>query len=243
MKKVLLKLSLSSLFILTMSCGQLNITYLTQKEIYTAKLTKFQKAKSEVDEIVLHNKTLNRKLGQSYTKVVSSVARTANPFELAKWALSSDTELVDLFTWADTLLDNIDKINTPLINKKVAEIENLKEAETDEELKKRYDAILSRMKREQKTTEVNVRGLRKLTQRGIRNVERAEKFMVGGNASVAFFFLFFGSEIYSKIVNIEIALTYLDENLLRIEEGRKRVGETTTETPPATPPVTPSAGS
>lgn len=219
MKKLVLKLTIISLSLWTISCGQMDLVSIDSIDASgPSSLAKLEATEEGAEQLFKEQRDLNRQLGASYSKVVSAVAQASNPFTLAKLVLSDDTDLEKLFEWADELLDNIEKVRTPLINDKVAAIRALRDAETDPELRARYDAILERMEEEHTVAQVNVESLQRKAQSGIRTTQRAQEWMVSGNIYVTVFFLTFGSDIYSKVVDVEIALNYLDVNLERMKE-------------------------
>lgn len=217
MKALFLKLLIASWSLWAISCGQMD---LVSTDIIggSSSVAKVEQMEAEAEAVIQNQKTLNRNLGKSYSKVVATVSKASNPITLAKLILSEETDIEKLFEWADELLDNIEKVRSPLVNDRVEAIRDLRDAEADLELRSRYDAILNRMQEEHTTTEVNIDSLRRKAQSGIRATRKAQDWMVDGNIGVTFFFLTFGSDIYGKVVDLEIALNYLDVNLSKMEE-------------------------
>lgn len=215
MKVFLTKLIIISMSLWTISCGQIDLV----STDFSSRVTpseKVEEAERAVEELVSEHQKLNQKLKKSYSKVVSVVSQASHPFALAKFILSDDINLEKLLEWADELLDNINRVNTPLVNGKADQIRALRNAETDADLRARYDAILVRLEEEHTVSSVNVSSLQRKVQSGMRSTQKALDWMVGGNVGRTFFFLIFGSSIYDKVVDLDVTLNYLDINLERM---------------------------
>lgn len=219
MKTLLLKLLMASLFLWTISCGQIELTSVEGMDTSASSaLSKVEAAEASVDELIAKHRLLDIGLKKSYAEIIAIIAKTANPFSLARLILDDNTNLEDLIDWVDELVDSINRINSPAVNDQLAEIEALRDAETDPEIKQRYTELLERAEKEHTVTIINTLSLQKSVQSGIRATQKAQEFMISKNIWVAAFFVIFAPDVYGKAIDLEIALEYLDINLEKINK-------------------------
>ncbi|MBE8221862.1 MAG: hypothetical protein HAW60_03945 [Bdellovibrionales bacterium] len=213
MKTLLYKLLMSSLFLWTISCGQIELSSVDGIQ----PLSKITQVEKNTEKLINSHKLLNTELARSYSKVISKVSDAANPFTLARLILDNESGLDELFDWADKLLDNLEKVNSPLVNSRADEIRELRDSESDPELRERYDAILERLEEEHSVTRINVSYLQRKVRKGILNLNKAQDWMFRSFWSTVFF-ITFGSNIQDKIIDLEVTLNYLDVNLERMDQ-------------------------
>lgn len=217
MKTLLLKLLMASLFLWTISCGQIELVSMDSMQASgPSALSRLEVVEASATELIEQHKLLNRELGRSYSRVVVAAAKASNPFTLAKLIFSEGSSLEELLGWADTLLDSIRRVNSPLVSDRVTAIRALRDAETDPVLRARYDAILTRVEEEHTVTRVSVVSLQRKVQQGIRNIVRAQDWMFRSYLSTLYFSTL-GSGILDKVLDLDVTLNYLDVNLDRID--------------------------
>ncbi|MBE8162697.1 MAG: hypothetical protein HAW63_01765 [Bdellovibrionaceae bacterium] len=214
MKTLFLKLLMASLCLGTVACGQIELMSLDEAGfVASSPEARVKATEASAENFIGAHKLVNKKFGKKQMTLIKSLANSSNPFALAQLILDKKTTLSELLTWADTLINAINAVSSPNTAKKIAEITALRNATTDRDIRRRYTEIIVRMTAASSVTRVNVTSLKRHVEGGIRSTKRAQEFMVGGSIWVTAFFLLFATDIYDKVIDIEITLQYLKENL------------------------------
>lgn len=171
-------------------------------------------AETEAESIVQDLKDLqNLLLRTSEGRFVLKIANFSDEASLAAYLQDSEFNLAEMLTWADRVIEKIHTLNTPIVNEKIAEIEALRDATTDQELIVRYNSIIARMQSNEQKAILDIQLLKTEIKKAITNLVATQLWI---NESTGRRILL--QKAYNAAIDTDLSLQRLDLELDRIDE-------------------------
>lgn len=171
-------------------------------------------AETEAESIVQDLKDLqNLLLRTSEGRFVLKIANFSDEASLAAYLQDSEFNLAEMLTWADRVIEKIHTLNTPIVNEKIAEIEALRDATTDQELIVRYNSIIARMQSNEQKAILDIQLLKTEIKKAITNLV-ATQLWISESAGRRILL----QKAYNAAIDTDLSLQRLDLELDRIDE-------------------------
>lgn len=169
--------SLSLCFFL-LSCGT-TITNSSSAPVLTPEPEPISRVEIvEAEEIILDLEGFHNLLVEtSEGRFVLKIANLHNEELLITYLRGSDFDLDEMILWADKVIAATKRLSAPIVNEKIREVKALRDAETDTELRARYNAIILRMESNQRTVKVDVQPLERAVNSALVNLVSVEDWI------------------------------------------------------------------
>lgn len=164
-------------------------------------------------QIKLNTKVVNdlaALLDSKNTGLFAIIVRTQHAETLADiLQVKPRSNLTQMVQLAKDIAKAIAAVNAPVVNKKIAEVQQLIDAETDPALIARYQAIIKRMRASSKTVIVDIENLKLKTNAAITNIQGTQRWI--SSRSTGEFKV--REKAWEDAFKIEVALTTLSAKL------------------------------
>lgn len=204
-KNTLLHLLICPFFLFAISCGE---------KTTDTNSAPSEQSLSEAEKIVSDLESLSDLLlDTSEGRFVLQIAGIAQDELLAIYLQGSEFNLTKMLEWSDKVIAKIHTLNTPIVNDKIKEIEELRDAEIDPELIARYNEIIERMQSQQQVVQTDIAPLKSKVKQAISRLQSTEVWIEGDFARLILF-----EEARNTAYLTEASLAKLDLELDKIQD-------------------------